>query len=396
MKNGPAPWGLNCAREQLPEMELALSDAKLAYGGRLSASQETKGELIGRRNLYAEAVCQRIIWDYRSLPEIYFAGTRSAAKAEAGADAETNVGEDMEAEAGVDALEPGGANGGAPEQGKTPGIAQAGSNPGGGRREKPLLLGAVRWGDTEFDRISQRFSWMIFDENGRHVYISLTYTKEEKMTIRLLERLEKRMKERKYASIVFFGNLYMAEGRLCLYPVEFWLQEDERLLEACGQRAGKTKAQPSGIEIEAEAKIFDSGEKAKAKTEAVGREGRNSVEAALPGKEVLDVMEQYLKEAKRHLADLFVSGIASVGEELAERILACSREGEELGLHRAGEALAGIGDLLHAKRHQMEFSAEPLLEAWEGLERYFRVCEEKVSRDRAYLGLGEGTEAGEG
>ena len=97
---------------------------------------------------------------------------------------------------------------------------------GQGRREKLALAGAVRWDETVFDTVSQRFTWSVFDSQGRALFISVKYTKEEKMTVQLLERMEKRLRGRGFEDIVFFGSLYLdGEGRLCLYPIEVFFGE---------------------------------------------------------------------------------------------------------------------------------------------------------------------------
>lgn len=303
-ENSQAPWGLSCSRRQLFGMEIGLSDARLAPGGRLSASQETRGELLGAKSLYDGEVRERIVWDYRRLLENVFSG------------------------------------------------------------EELALVGAVRWGEASFDKTTQRFSWELFDIQGRHIYVSLRYTREEKLVIRLLERMEKRVREGSYASLVIFGSLYQEEGRLCLYPIEFWLQEEDGLLCACGQKASP-----------------------EADTEA-----SPGKELPLPSREALDMAGQYLKETERNLADLFVSGITSSSEELEGRIMACSAEGEELGLHYAGEKLAELAGLLRGRHHQMEFSPEPSLEAWEGLQFYLSACRGRVSLDRVRLSLEAGGE----
>lgn len=303
-ENSQAPWGLSCSRRQLFGMEIGLSDARLAPGGRLSASQETRGELLGAKSLYDGEVRERIVWDFRRLLENVFSG------------------------------------------------------------EELALVGAVRWGEAIFDNTTQRFSWELIDIQGRHIFVSLRYTREEKLVIRLLERMEKRVREGSYASLVIFGSLYQEEGRLCLYPIEFWLQEEDGLLCACGQ-----KASPEA-----------------------GVEAPPGNRPPLPSREALDMAGQYLKETERNLADLFVSGITSSSEELEGRIMACSAEGEELGLHYAGEKLAELSGLLRGRHHQMEFSPEPLLEAWEGLQLYLRACSKRVSLDRVRLSLEAGRE----
>lgn len=324
MEHSQAPWGLNCSREQLFQAEIELSDARLAPGGRLSASQETKGEFLGEKSLYDEEISRRIVWDYTKLLKIF----------------------------------------GSHEFDASDGVESSGDGTEDRKGERLVLLGAVRWGEAAFDKTMQRFSWELFDMEGRRIYVSLKYTKEEKFVIRLLERLEKRVREGTYASLVLFGALYLQEGRLCLYPIEFWLQEEDRLLAACRKKLPADKEAVEDKETTA-----DKGT------------------AYLPSEETLDIIEQYLKDAGRQLADLFVSGLTSSSEELEGRILACAREGEELGLHYAGEKLAELGELLKGRRHQMEFSPEPLLEIWERLQHYLKVCGEKVSLDRARLSV---------
>lgn len=348
MEHSQAPWGLNCSREQLFEMEIELSDARLAPGGRLSASQETRGEHLGAKNLYDDEISWSIIWDYRELLEIFG------------------------------------------EHGASDGVESSGDGEDR-KRERLALMGAVSWGEAAFDKTMQRFSWELFDMEGRRIYVSLKYTKEEKFIIRLLERLEKRVREGTYASLVLFGALYLQEGRLCLYPIEFWLQEEDRLLSACGKKLPGNKGTADNKGMTGDKETSGNKETAVNKETAADKKAAADREQTyLPSKEALDIMEQYLKGAGRQLADLFVSGLQSSPEELEERILACAGEGEELGLHYAGKKLAELGELLKGRRHQMEFSPEPLLEVWEGLQRYLKVCGEKVSLDRARLSV-EGT-----
>ncbi len=330
------PWGLNCRREQLFQMQIELTNARLAPGGRLSASQETRGEILGAKNLYDEELCRRIIWDYRKL------------------------------------LEGLGVSGSGGQDGSGPGGDGIGEGTEDRKGEQLALVGAVRWGEAAFDKAAQRFSWELFDAGDRRIYVSLRYTKEEKFILRLLERMEKRLRERKYASLVLFGSLYLDEGRLCLYPIEFWMQEDRQLLDR-GQR-----------QMEREEMVDN-------KTADEGKEGMPGTTEISHGSKwdqnTLDIVEQYLKGAVRQLADLFVSGLQSSPEELEDRILECSREGEELGFHYAGEKLAELGGLLKGRRHQMEFSPEPLLELWESLQCYLGACIEKVSMDRVRLSM---------
>ncbi len=317
-EDAAAPWGLSCSWEQLTSLAFELKNAKAAFGGRLSVSRETLGEITGARDLGEDAIRGLIFWDYgRLLLEYYGGGKRDESRKK----------------------------------------TQKGKIPGGAPRERLALVGALRWGETFFDEVEQRFSWTLYDEEGRQLFVSLKYTKEERLTITLLERLEQRLRSRSYGSIVFFGALYLKEGRLCLYPIEFFLQEEDTL------RPQKEDA---------------LGEHASCCQEA---------DQMVPDRQALLVMEQYLKEAERQMADVFVSGLYSVSDEMATRLLECAKEGERLGLHGAGRELGLMGKLLLEKRHQMEFSPEPVVEAMCRLERYLLACREKLAYDQALAAM---------
>ena len=317
VENAPAPWGLSCSREQMTDLAFELREARAASGGRLSVSQETKGEITGVKSLCHEAVAPLIFWDYEEMLSHYY-GTFAKGRERR----ENNA------------------------------------FPSGGRRERLALAGAVRWGETSFDEIEQRFSWTLYDEKGRKLFVALKYTREEKLTIALLERLEQRLRKRSYGSVVFFGALYLEEGRLCMYPIEFFLQE----------AGAKCPGKPDSLEG-----VSSGGETG----------GPGESKRTVPEGDILWTMEQYLGEAQRQLADVFVTGLDSVPDEMAQRLSACGEEGEALGLHQAGKELGLIGRLLGERRHQMEFSPEPVIEAMERFSRYLAACREKLSFDQA-------------
>lgn len=307
--NAPAPWGLNCSREQLQSLDFELQNARAASGGRLSVSQESKGEVLGERSLHMPEIKERIFWDYEELLKENF---------EISQDAEASVVQNRAA----------------------------------GRREKLVLAGAVGWGEAGFDTVQQRFSWSLYDRNRKKLSVSLKYTKEEKLTIQLLERLEMRLKKRPREAIVFFGSVYLdEEGGLCLYPIEFFLNEAEEIAREEGLTGGPGEAREE--------------------------------EQKGPSEDVLWSMEHYRRESVRQLSDLFISGLSSVQGDRIGRLLVLAEEGERMGLHYAGAKFADIHKALDAKRHQMEFSSEPVLQAAGELDTYFRVCREKLAYDMA-------------
>lgn len=302
-----APWGLPCSREKMMELAFDLTGAKAASGGRLSSSQETRAEVTGSRDTEAEEISQMISWDYEALLRDNFEF---------------------------------------PEEKS-------------GRRERLALVGAVRWGETSFDEVSQRFSWSLYDPAGRKFFVSLKYTKEEQFTISLLERLERRLKGQDRGSIVFFGSLYLEEGRLCLYPIEFFLRQTggpEPESETAGETSPGFPGEPCHSHIDPS---------------------------------VLETMRKYLAETSELLADLFSGGLLSAEEETVSRLLRFSEDGERLGLHLTGEELSRIRACLEEKRHRTDFSPEPVLTAMGRMDRYLSACTEKLSFDRALHTMNE-------
>lgn len=179
-----APWGMNCSRADMMELEFYLDQAKAAEDGRLSVSRETKSEIAGQRNLAREEIREMVVWDYRELLPMLEGQERRFRKAEG--------------------------------------------------REPLVLAGAVRCGEGRFDSVKQRFAMDIYDRYGRRISVAVNYSKEEKLTIQALERLSARLagqqgkeqKEKgwqeKARTLVFFGIPYLEGGSLCLYPIEYF------------------------------------------------------------------------------------------------------------------------------------------------------------------------------
>lgn len=303
-----APWGLTCSREKMQELKLELTNAKAAPGGRLSVSRDTKAEIAGSRDPEDEGIREMTFWNYENLLDHYFGGRAIREEGDAV------------------------------------------------RRERLCLVGAVRWDRTDFDFIQQRFSWSIYDIMGKKLFISLTYTKEEKMTIRLLERLEQRLRNRFQGTILFFGSLYLdEESRMCLFPIEIFLREHQG-----------PPAEPGTLS--------DAHE--------------------MPLAEPVETFSDFCRQAMDQLSDLMVSGLFSVQEDTLRQLGRLGDEAEELGLHGAAGELETITDLLKGKRHQMEFSPEKTIEAMGRLNRYLLACREKISYDMAGLAMKKEESAG--
>lgn len=312
-----APWGLNCNREQMMELEFYLEHAKAAGGVRLSVSQETKSEILGLRDFRTEEVRRNVFWNYEELLRFCF--------------------QDPKAEDGG---------------------------------ERAALVGAVSCREADFDTVQQRFSMELTDVSGQKLTVAVTYTKEEKLTIQVLERFSERLKKQGDRPLVFFGLPYLKEGRLWLYPVEIF--EGERFFSEPG---------------EMEQYLRDKGLWEEGRKEEADGQGDRPDRDAGPDKELLQGMKQFLEEIQEALGDLFQSGLNSVLEETLGNLERLAEESSSLGLHRAGSDLAFLKKALSEKRHQMEFDPKPVLEVWVQLTDYVRICLEKVSLDQALLDM---------
>lgn len=313
-EHAEAPWGLNCSRERMMEMEFFLIHPKAAADGRLSVSKETKSEIVGSRNLCREEVQRMVVWDYRKLLD----------------------GEKL-------------------------------------KSREPVLVGAIRCKKGSFDTVRQRFSMEIADWEGRTLQVAVNYSPDEKNTIRALEQLGERLESRGETAVWFFGIPFLEEGRLCLYPVEYFERKSF-------MARGEDIAVP-GENIAARGKdIAASGED----IAVPGTDIAASEEAiAAPDIPTITRVEQCLRDIQGLLGDLFQSGLNSVQAELLAQLASLEEEAEGLGLYLAAEELERLKKGLEAKRHQTRFDPASVLASWAELAEYLRLGLEKTQLDLA-------------
>lgn len=307
-----APWGLNCSREQMMELEFYLDRAKAARDGRLSVSRETKSEAAGVRNFQREEIRRTVFWDYKQLLFTHF-------------------GEEEQKDGG----------------------------------ERLALVGALKCREAVFDTVHQRFSMEILDKKGRKISVAVTYSKEEKLTIQVLERLSARLKEEKDQTLIFFGIPYLEQGKLCLYPIEVF---------------GRERFFQNQEELEEHLK--------EQKPEDKSFNGSPSSMVLALNRETIQGMESFLGEIREALTDLFQSGLNSFQEETLGNLVRLAKESGSLGLHSAEETLTYLAETLAKKRHQTdqtESAPEPVLKTWIRLMSYTKLCLEKTSLDQALL-----------
>lgn len=354
-----APWGLGCSREQMLEMEFVLEQGKATEDGRLSVSQETKGVLLGIRNLKKEKIADMVFWDYRRLLEKVF--FRQPEKTE-------RSGEHL------------------------------------------VLAGVCRVQDPLFDQIEQRFTMKLLDQQGRSIRVAVRYTEEEKMTIRILERLVRRLEERGQEQLVFFGSAYLEQGELYLYPIDFFRRneiygsempqkgtgqnrpvQDAPESEASGQRVSDPNAsEPNTPEPEASGQRVSDPDASEPNTpeseaSAQGMQDQRVCDQEgsdqKPSVHILWQMESFCLEVREISSAMFQCGLHSVQEETIQEMQRLSQESQELGLYLLGQELGVLADAMEKKRHGAEWKPEPVMASWIRLAACLAFCMEKIERD---------------
>ena len=165
-KRMEAPWGLMCNREEMMQMTFRLSFAKATKDNKLSVSKETKGEVMGERNYLHPIFDDMIACNFEELlKEQFLKGMKE-------------------------------------------------------EKNQLVFVQAEQVGEAEFDSVNQVFHMELFDEEGNKIYVTVHYTPEEKLLIQALERMQERIKKNGHQKKVFFGRLYVKDGKCHLYPIE--------------------------------------------------------------------------------------------------------------------------------------------------------------------------------
>ena len=75
---------------------------------------------------------------------------------------------------------------------------------------------------VDYDRVRQVFSMQLLDDEGRDLWLEVTYKKQEAAVVDMLERLRAAVKADPLLRPVFFGIVYRDNDRLKLYPIEYF------------------------------------------------------------------------------------------------------------------------------------------------------------------------------
>lgn len=167
-EKGQAPWGMMLSLEELSKKRISLLKVRCDERNRLSSSQETRGTIIGERNLTWKELER---WYYQDFQKLF--------------------------------LERIGKEKGQWLKGKTE----------FSKKSDLILLQAAFCEKAVFSETDQRLSMVLFDKAGREVVVEVVYSKKEERGISCLEQI--REDELPY----FLGKVYLRDGRIRMYPV---------------------------------------------------------------------------------------------------------------------------------------------------------------------------------
>ena len=98
------------------------------------------------------------------------------------------------------------------------------SRPGMGELERLAILRPHRGEPQEYDRVEQRFTLRLLDGAGRDIWLTVRYREGAQAVVEALEQLAGQWAQDPDLRPVFFGVLYRENGRLCLYPIEYFVK----------------------------------------------------------------------------------------------------------------------------------------------------------------------------
>ncbi len=171
-RSAAAPWGLPCPLRQAWNRGLDLTGAKANRTGGLSSTQQCTAALLAPQPPGAVFPEEEMITDFSRLLE-----ERSAPHA--------------------------------------PEISRL------------AVVRPARCRAQDYDTVGQVFSMELLDQEGRDLWLTVRYRKEEAKVVDILEQLARRLQNEEGLRPVFFGVVYREGDRLKLYPIECFLRWEE-------------------------------------------------------------------------------------------------------------------------------------------------------------------------
>ena len=178
MEKAAAPWGLPLSLEELAGARFHLTGVKTDGAGRLSSSQETKGDLTRegtRKNRLQREELEG--WYYQDFGRLF----------------EEQI-----------------------DKKRQPWLKSGIQREG----QELVFVRPAAFEQAFFSQTGQKLFMRLFDGQKREVVIEVPYSKQESWGIRYLERI------REEKQPCFLGKIYLREGRIRMYPVAVFEKEE--------------------------------------------------------------------------------------------------------------------------------------------------------------------------
>lgn len=300
-----APWGLPFSIEQLAQSRIQLSKCKVNNEGRLSSSQETIAEYLGVRTFDAEGIRKNSFYDFSHMFQKKFS----------------------------------------PDWEKY-------------MEEQLVLVYPEAIEDAFFDNIRQQFFMLLKDGNGKYLKVRIAYSTEESYNIRYLERIYKHISDGKRKPACFLGTVYINDGELMLYPIEYYgdITRDKIDEKTAGKasRNRKKDADKGGADGKA-----DADKKAKyGKTDAENKNTDNEADdygSSSGGTSYKGIREQ-LDNCGNLMTHVFQSGMQVVSGQTINDIKQSSVISRQYGMEKLSHMLNDLSSAMEDMKHSTGFS----------------------------------------
>lgn len=283
-----APWGLSFSLEQLAQSRIRLSKCKVNSEGRLSSSQETVAEYVGVRTFDAEGIRKNSFYDFADMFQKKFS----------------------------------------PDWEKY-------------MEERLVLIYPEAIEDAFFDNIRQQFFMLLKDGNGKYLKVRIAYSPEESYNIRYLERIYKHISDGKRKPACFLGTVYINDGELMLYPIEYY--GDITRDKARDETGHKT----------------DEDKKAKyGKTDMENKNTDNEADdygSSSGGTSYKGIREQ-LDNCRNLMTHVFQSGMQAVSGQTISDIKKNAVTAMQYGMEKLSHMLNTLASAMEDRKHSMSLS----------------------------------------
>lgn len=321
-----APWGVPLSLESLASVRLQLRGAKCDAGGRLSSTQETRGEILGKSELTAAKLEG---WYYREYDRLFA------------------------------------------EQIPEPGKKDRSGYP------RLVFVQAARFEQGRFNEITQKLELPIWDEAGRRVLVELPYSKRDEDSIRYLERMKKKQQP------CFLGRVYLQGSQICLYPVD--LMERQELEDS--DQAGETGNFWEKLFPGKKAGEGDELSKDMHGDVPQDRGSEGAYATAVTGHDIgaCQALQSYLEEVGWLLQEIYQVGSATVQDSTLEALQRAEKQAAGYGMTTLSDWLRQLGEQLSQSRHRLRRQPSEIMDIFCRLWQYVQLCRQRTAYDRAGL-----------